>query len=84
MIGKMLVSMDQQTFLVMLMMYAIVLTKAGENDEPAVVNDSDAGKDEPLQNETVYECLGPSKEDMKLYGKLAWWMDGVIQVSLFN
>lgn len=38
-------------------------------------------EDELLPNETTYECLGPSREDMELYGKLAWWMDGVIQVS---
>jgi hypothetical protein len=32
-------------------------------------------------NETVYQCIGPSKEAVKIYGILAWWMDGVVQVK---
>ncbi len=32
-------------------------------------------------NDTVYQCIGPSKEAVKIYGILAWWMDGVVQVK---
>ena len=33
---------------------------------------------------SVYQCIGPSKEDLDLYEILAWWMDGVVQVSRVN
>jgi hypothetical protein len=70
---------EQQSLLQFLIVF-VALSVTMANNEEAEANDTESGKDEPLQNETVYECLGPSKEDMKLYGKLAWWMDGVIQV----
>ena len=31
-------------------------------------------------NATAYQCQGASKEDLKIYDALAWWMDAVCQV----
>jgi hypothetical protein len=33
-------------------------------------------------NKTAYQCQGASKEDLRAYENLAWWMDAVCQVSL--
>ena len=33
-------------------------------------------------NESAYQCIGPSEDDVKLYHVLAWWMDGVVQVQI--
>ncbi len=70
--------------LLQLLIVFVALAFAMADNEEAEVNDTEGAKDDQLLNETVYECLGPSKEDMKLYGKLAWWMDGVIQVCFFK
>ena len=32
------------------------------------------------RNETAYQCQGASKEDLRIYEDLAWWMDAVCQV----
>jgi hypothetical protein len=34
-------------------------------------------------NASAYRCLGASKEEMKLYGILAWWMDAVCLVTFY-
>jgi hypothetical protein len=31
-------------------------------------------------DESVYLCDGATKYEMRLYGQLAWWLDGVVQV----
>ena len=31
-------------------------------------------------NGTAYQCQGPTKDEMKLYEILDWWMDAVCQV----
>lgn len=78
-----LLSTEKQSLMQLLIVFVALAVTLADNEE-AEVTDNEGGKDEPLQNETVYECLGPSKEDMKLYGKLAWWMDGVIQVGFWK
>lgn len=31
---------------------------------------------------SIYECSGATKEEMDLYYRLAWWLDGVVQVAM--
>lgn len=33
-------------------------------------------------NTTKFECKGATKDELKLYGVLSWWLDAVGQVSL--
>ena len=35
-------------------------------------------------NRTAFECKGPSKDELKLYAILSWWMDAVGQVSIYS
>jgi hypothetical protein len=48
------------------------LTEASLN-ETAYSNSSSNG--------TAYQCQGATKEEMKLYEVLAWWMDAICQVA---
>jgi hypothetical protein len=54
-----------------------------ENDETTFDENSTQkfSNESNESNETVYQCIGPSKEAVKIYGILAWWMDGVVQVK---
>ncbi len=65
--------MQLQLFLILITSLGVKVAEASETGDLM---------DETSPNETVYECLGPSREDMELYSQLAWWMDGVIQVKL--
>ena len=51
-------------------------------DEEQVTTSSNdtAYLNESETNESAYQCLGPSQDDVNLYHVLAWWMDGVVQV----
>ena len=41
-----------------------------------VVSDNDTA------NTTKFECKGATKDELKLYGVLSWWLDAVGQVDL--
>lgn len=61
-----------------------VVTADDNDDEGVIVTDvtSDVPNDTNVTNVTdTYQCIGPSKDDLDLYGILAWWMDGVVQVK---
>ena len=33
-------------------------------------------------NETTFICSGATDQEMELYYKMAWWLDGVVQVVM--
>jgi len=58
---------------------ASVLNVASDNDVTTVDVTSDDNETVDL-NKTSFECKGPSKDELRLYAILSWWMDAVGQV----
>jgi hypothetical protein len=61
--------------LILLLSFKSAESLSEEENGTAYSNESD------YSNETAYECLGASKEELKLYSTLSWWMEAVFQVS---
>ena len=80
-------SLGLMSFFLVLNAILICDVAADLNDESDVATpdeNSTQNLNESQSNETAYQCIGPSKEAVKVYGILAWWMDGVVQVKLFH
>ena len=61
----------------------IVAGVASKNDDNLIETLSNAtAYSDSSSNGTAYQCQGPTKEEMKLYEILAWWMDAICQVIL--
>ena len=60
---------------------AMILQLVTSSEVTADGNETAFSNESALWNETAYKCAGASKEELKLYSTLSWWMDAVFQVG---
>ena len=60
---------------------AMILQLVASSEVTADENETAYSNESALWNETAYKCAGASKEELKLYSTLSWWMDAVFQVG---
>lgn len=57
-----------------------VASKEGEDANVTLTSTNETSYSNSSSNGTAYQCQGPTKDEMKLYEILAWWMDAICQV----